>query len=227
MLGASAAQVAECEGRLGGSRCRRDFHAAGEPEPVDGGQPLLLQGLARLLPGRREGDAEHGLGHPDRGLDAGGRLEREVPGPGQRRVRRRDRLSLAGGCHRPGGRDGWHGHGSLRWRDGRELGARAPREGDRLRVPRHPRDDADRQSHDRGALRQHGPVLVFRKLLERRAAGADGGAAFPRGLRRHPRGRAGQRLDAPADEGAGGHAGDDPRGGELHPLGSFRRSPAR
>ena len=145
------------------------------------------------------------------------RLEREVPGPGQRRVRRGDRLSLDGGCRGPGVRDGGHEHGSLRRSDGRELGARSSGERDRLRVPRDPLDDPDRQRGDQGVLRQESGAFVLRELLERGAAGVDGGAALSRGLRRHPRGGAGQLLDAPADEGGRGRAGDDPRSGELHP----------
>ncbi len=56
----------------------------------------------------------------------------------------------------------------------------------------------------------------------------DGGAALSRGLRRHPRGGAGQLLDPPADESGCGRAGDDPRSGELHLIrASSRPSRAR
>ena len=109
----------------------------------------------------------------------------------------------------PGVRDGRHEHRSLRRRDGRELGARTSRESDRLRVPRNSLDDAGRQGRGQGVLRQWSSAFLFRELLERGAAGVDGGAAISRGLRRHPRGGPGQLLDAPADEGACGRAGDD------------------
>ena len=66
-----AARAVASEGRLGGGGSRRGFHAAAEPEPVDGGRSLLLQDAARVLPCRREGHAERGLGHRDRGVDAG------------------------------------------------------------------------------------------------------------------------------------------------------------
>ena len=98
---------------------------------------------AGVLPRRRDAEADRRLRHQDRGLAAGGRLERQVPGGRQRRVQRRDRLpgDGDGACRRL--RHQLDRHRPCRRQ--RELRARPPGEGDRLRLARGPRDDARRR----------------------------------------------------------------------------------
>ena len=213
-----ATRAAGSEGRLGRDGLRWGLHASGERCPP--GWPAIRPSTraGRVLPCHRGVDAQLGFRHQDRSVDAAGRLEREVPGSGQRRVRRSDRLSRDGKRRRPGVCHGRHRHGSLRRGDRRELGPRTSRESDRLRVPRDPLDDADRQAGHRSVLRPKAAAFVLRELLERGPAGAHGSAALSGRLRRHPRGGARQCLDAPAHQSACGRAGDHSGSGELRRL---------
>ena len=55
-----------------------------------------------------------------------------------------------------------------------------PRQGDRLRPPRHARDRGGGQGADRRLLRPAGGARLLQRLLERRPAGDDGSAALSR-----------------------------------------------
>ena len=68
-----------------------------------------------------------------------------------------------------------------------------PREGDRLRSPRHARHDGRGQGAERGVLRQAARPGLLQRLLERRTPGADGSAALSDRLHRDHRGRPGNR----------------------------------
>ena len=66
---------------------------------------------------------------------------------------------------------------------------------------------------DRGALRPAAAAVLLERLLDRGPSGADVRAALSRGLRRHPRRRAGQLPFAPAQQRSGQRraGADDPR----------------
>ena len=72
---------------------------------------------------------------------------------------------------------------------------------------------ADRQGRDRGLLRLRSGVLVLERLRHGRPAGADGGPALPRRLRRRAGRRPGHQLLAAADRADVG-PGRDARGGQ-------------
>ena len=135
---------------------------------------------------------------------------------GKRRLRGGDRLPRAGDSARAGLRHGRHRHRPFRVVHRRPLGARPSGEGSRLRLPRHPRDDTDSEGRDPDVLRQGTARLVLCELLERGPPGADGGAAIPGRLRRAPRRRAGERLDASAHERRLRRAGHHQRRRQLH-----------
>ena len=57
------------------------------------------------------------------------------------------------------------------------------------------RDDGHRQGTDAGNVRGRAALFLFQRLLDRRAAGTDGGAAVSAGLQRHRIGSARHQLD--------------------------------
>ena len=141
-------------------------------------------------------DADQRFRHQGRSVAAGLRLERQVPGGRQRRVGGFDRLCSDGRRARARLRDQLAPTPGTAGRR-RELRAGTSREANRLRLARRARDDGESEGDDRRALRRGAEALVLERLLGRRQAGAQGGAALPGGLRRHRRRRARRRLDGP------------------------------
>ena len=91
-------------------------------------------------------------------------------------------------------RDGRHRHRPSGRRARRELGAQQPRAPGQLRLPRRAPHRRSGEGDHAQLLRSERDAVVLLRLLQRRAAGADGSAALPRRLRRHRRRRAGLRL---------------------------------
>ncbi len=204
-------------------RSRRERCVQPAPRRAAGARAARrLCGSPGVLPRDRDAHADTRLGHPDRGLAARRGLERQVPGGGQRR--------LAGGDRPPGSRrsapprlrDRGHGHGTHERRDGRELGARPPGEGDRLRLAGRAPDDGARQGDRGGFLRRAAEALLLERLLLGRQAGAEGSPAVPGGLRRHRRRRARERLDASHGVVGVGGARRSQGQGQLHSTGEVR-----
>ena len=95
-------------------------------------------------------------------------LERQVPGDRQRRLERQHRHERAGHRRPPRLRDRQHRHRT----PGRRRPVDAePREADRLRLSRRPRDDGEGQGDHRRVLRQPGAALLLHRLLRRRTPG--------------------------------------------------------
>ena len=74
------------------SRWRRRSRPDRSRRRAPGTATAAVARAAGVLPRRRDAEADRRLRHQDRGVDAGVRLERQVPGGRQRRVQRRDRL---------------------------------------------------------------------------------------------------------------------------------------
>ena len=132
----------------------------------------------RLLSGSRCAAAHTGLGHRFRGMAAGRRLERPLPGCRQRRICRLDRLWQP----RHGG-SGWicrgiDGHRPRTWTHGRQLGGRTPGEGRRFRLARRASDHRCRQVAHCCLLWGTAQPLLFQLMLERGPPGAHGGTAL-------------------------------------------------
>ena len=114
-------------------------------------------------------------------------VERQVHGGRQWRVRRIDSGSDERDAAGAASRLRHRGHRHRTPGSGRRVGHRPPGEDDRLRLPRHPRDDAQEQGARQGVLRSRRAVLVLQGMLDRRTHGRDGGAAVSGRLRRHHR----------------------------------------
>ena len=93
-------------------------------------------------------------------------------------------------------------NGRLNWQGIREL-----------RPRRHSRDDRHRQGAHAGDVRRGAELLLLQRLLDRRTAGTDGGAAVSAGLQRHHVGGAGDQLE-PVPSAASVGPGRDERGGQ-------------
>ena len=217
-LAASPASPATCEGlaklALPATTITSALSVAAGPLTLPQGPPADVPAFCRVI---GLDQALRRLRHPVRGLAAGVRMERQVQGAGNggfagamnlrimaRAVAKGYATAATDTGHRADGTDASWALGS-------------PREGRRLRVPGHPRDDGRRQG-DRGrVLRPAGAARVFPRLLERRSAGPDGSAALPGRLRRHHRGRARQRLHASPRPGRLEPAGHGSRSRRLHP----------
>ena len=144
--------------------------------PVNVPNPASLSQPPGVLPRDGDAHADQRLGHQDRGVAAGRRgLERQAAVGRQRRVgRRRFRYPALGDGRRGRLRDGGDRHRPRRQHG--ELRAGTSREDDRLRLPRRARDDRGRQGDHRRVLRQRAGAVLLERLLDRRAAGADGSA---------------------------------------------------
>src|SRR3954463_7689182 len=94
------------------------------------------------------------------------RLERQVPGGGERRVGGRDQLWRNGRCV---ARRICHGVDRY-WtcRRARYIRPRSPRKADRFLVALRTRDDRTSQSADSSVLRRCAEALVLERLLDRR-----------------------------------------------------------
>src|SRR3984893_4185642 len=119
---AGAGGAARGENYAGAADCRRQFHSVEPGHPVDRQRLGTLQEAARALPRGDRGAAQHGFGYQDRSLGATCRLEWKISRARQRRLCRRDRLPRDGGGNTRGLRDGGHGYGSCRGRDGCAMG---------------------------------------------------------------------------------------------------------
>ena len=118
-----------------------------------------------------------------RALGAPYRLERSVPGPWQRRLRRLDFLCRACPRDRPRVCRRDHRHRSCRRHERLDrrrarLGAR-PRAASGLGPCLGPRHDRRRQAHRRGLLRRRARSILLRRLLHRRRRGHGGGGSLP------------------------------------------------
>src|SRR3954467_7088822 len=137
-------------------------------------------------------------------MAAGERLERQVPGGGERRLGGRDQLWRNGRrvarriCH------GVDRYWTRRW--ARYICPRSPRKADRFRVALRTRDDSTGESADSRVLRRCAEALVLERLLDRRTPGPQRSTDVSGRLRRDHRRSPG--------ESAGGFLGDPlPRGG--------------
>ena len=198
------------------------------------------------LPRDAGAQADAGLQHQLRALDADRQLERKVPGRRERRLRRIDPgIRRHAGRAAPWLRDRRHRHRPLRGgRPRRHVRARPSGEDRGLRVSRRPRDDGEIEGADQGVLRSIAAVLILQGMLDRRTPGRDGGPAVSRGLRRdhrrrpreppHPDAHGGLRAPdqscqkpRPGDPGSQGEDGER-RGDEQvrHAQGRLPEQPA-
>src|SRR5580700_6146743 len=119
---AGAVGAARGEDQAGAAGCGWQFHSVEPGHPVDRQRLGTLQEAARVLPRGDRGAAQHGFGYQDRSLAASWRLEWKISRARQRGLCRRDRLPCDGRGSTRGLRDGGHGYGSCRGRDGRAMG---------------------------------------------------------------------------------------------------------
>ena len=156
-------------------------------------------------PPRRQG--------PDLGRDTDVELERPLSRNRRRRIfgRQRRKRQSAGGCRLCVRCDRYGARGRERQLcAGRERAAELAAH-PRQRAPRHSRNDRHRQGADAGDVRRRAAVFLLQRVLHRRPAGTDGGAALPAGLQRHRVGCAGDQLE-PVQQSASLGSGRDERG---------------
>jgi hypothetical protein len=123
------------------------------------------------------------------------RLERRFSGRGQRWMVGGNQLQHDGQCALQRIRYRFDRYWPC-WQQ-RQFRVRASGKANRLRVPVGARDDHGIQVHHRGFLRRCAAFFVLERLLGRRQARSERGAALPRRFRRHRRWIAGRQLDGP------------------------------
>ena len=150
---------------------------------------------AGILPGARRARTDTALQHPVRSLAAGRQLERQAAGRRQRRSRRHDQLSRDGLRAARRLRHGQHRHrphrrGIAGWLEDRDRLIDYSYRGLHLTT-------VDAKAIVGAVLHAAREGSRISPAAPRRQTGTDGSAALPGGLRRHPRRRRRQLLDAP------------------------------